>query len=62
MIDRLLTFKEVSHITGLHKSSLYRKAREETDPFPNYYTYGPRYARFKSSEIEAWMNELEPTT
>lgn len=59
MIDKLLTFSEVSHITGLHKSSLYRKAHDPNDPFPNYCTYGPRYARFKESEIETWVNELE---
>ena len=60
MIERLLTFTEVSHITGLHKSSLYRKAHDADDPFPNYYSYGPRYARFKESEIENWLNQLEP--
>lgn len=60
MIDRLLTFQEVACITGLHKSSVYRKAHDETDPFPNYYSYGPRYARFKESEIENWVNSLEP--
>lgn len=60
MLDRLLTFEEVSRITGLHKSSLYRKAHEVSDPFPNYYSYGTRYARFKESEIETWINALEP--
>ena len=60
MIDKLLTFDEVSEITRLHKSSLYRKAHDPDDPFPNYYTYGPRYARFKESEIQTWLNELEP--
>ena len=60
MIDKLLTFDEVAEITRLHKSSLYRKAHEETDPFPSYYIYGPRYARFKASEIENWLNNLEP--
>ena len=60
MLERLLTFTEVSHITGLHKSSLYRKAHDGDDPFPNYYSYGPRYARFKESEIENWVNRLEP--
>lgn len=59
MIDRLLTFDEVSHITGLHKSSLRRKAHDPNDPFPKFYTYGIRYARFKESEIEAWVNALE---
>ena len=60
MIEKLLTFKEVSEITGLHKSSLYRKAHDESDPFPNYYTYGTHYARFKESDIKAWVNQLEP--
>ena len=59
MIDKLLKFEEVSEITGLHKSSLYRKAHDETDPFPNYYTYGTRYARFKESESELWVNQLD---
>ena len=61
MIENLLTFREVSKITGLHVSSLYRKAQDETDPFPNYYTHGPRYARFKMSDIENWINRLEPS-
>ena len=60
MLERLLTFAEVSDITGLHKSSLYRKAHDPDDPFPNYYTYGVRYARFKESEIKTWLNQLEP--
>ena len=60
MIDRLLTFEVVSQITGLHRSSLYRKAHDKDDPFPNYYTYGPRYARFKESEVKSWLNQLEP--
>ena len=59
MTDRLLTFKEVSQIIGLHKSSIYRKAHDPDDPFPGYYTYGTRYARFKESEIENWVNQLE---
>ena len=59
MIDRLLTFDEVSQITGLHKSSLRRKAHDPADPFPKFYTYGIRYARFKESEVETWVNELE---
>ena len=38
MTERLLTFAEVAHITGLHKSSLYRKSLDQEDPFPTYYT------------------------
>ena len=60
MTEKLLTFKEVSDITGLHKSSLYRKSHDPEDIFPTYYTYGTRYARYKKSEIENWLNQLEP--
>jgi len=60
MIERLLTFKEVAEITGLHPSSLRRKANDPGDPFPRFYTYSTRYARFKESEIEAWIKKLEP--
>ena len=60
MNEKLLTFKEVSDITGLHKSSLYRKSHDPGDIFPTYYTYGTRYARYKKSEIENWLNQLEP--
>lgn len=60
MIDRLLTFKEVAQITGLHPSSLRRKANDADDPFPRFYTYSTRYARFKESEIQAWIKLLEP--
>ena len=59
MLERLLTYEEVAHITGLHKSSLYRKANDENDPFPKPYSYGPRYSRFKESEIKAWIDQLE---
>ena len=60
MLERLLTFPEVSDIIGLHRASLYRKASDPDDPFPNYYSYGTRYSRFKKSEIENWINQLEP--
>lgn len=60
MIDTLLTFKEVAQITRLHPSSVRRKANDPDDPFPQFYTYGIRYARFKESEINAWISELEP--
>ena len=59
MFERLLTYDEVSEITRLHKSSIRRKANDPTDPFPNAYVYGTRYARFKESEIAAWINILE---
>ncbi len=60
MIDTLLTFKEVAKITRLHPSSLRRKANDPGDPFPRFYTYGIRYARFKESEIKQWLEALEP--
>ena len=60
MLDKLLTFKEVGEITGLHPSSLRRKANNPDDPFPRFYTYSTRYSRFKESEIEAWINNLKP--
>jgi len=59
MIERLITFKEVAEITGLHPSSVRRKANDPDDPFPRFYTYSTRYARFKESEIKAWINQLE---
>ena len=61
MLDKLLTFKEVAEITGLHPSSLRRKANNPNDPFPSFYTYSTRYSRFKESEIKAWIDSLKPS-
>ncbi len=57
----LLSAEEVQKITG-YKSrvSLWKKSRNKDDPFPRPYKSGTHFTRWKLSEIEAWMDQLEP--
>ena len=58
--DRLLTTKDVLTLTGLKsRVTLWRKCKDANDPFPRPYRLGSTSNRWKRSELEAWMNELE---
>jgi len=59
MIEQLLTSADVEKITGLSRVTLWRKSHGEDDPFPRPYKYGPRFKRWKLSEIELWIDQLE---
>jgi len=57
----LLRSDQVLEITGFqNRVSLWRKSRNKQDPFPMPYKYGGHFTRWKLSEIEAWMDQLEP--
>ena len=59
--DTLVSAQEVLKITGYKsRASLWNKSRDDEDPFPRPYKSGARFTRWKLSEIEAWMDQLEP--
>ena len=59
-MDKLLTPEEVMEITTLKsKVSLWKKSKDPEDHFPKPYKLGCRRNRWKLSEIEEWMNDLE---
>ena len=51
--DRLIRLKEVLRLTGLSRSSLYRKIRAGT--FPESVELGERVVGWWESEVRAWM-------
>ncbi len=56
----LLTTEDVLNLTGLKsRVSLWRKSRDNKDPFPRPYKLGSTSNRWKLSEIESWMDQLE---
>jgi prophage regulatory protein len=58
--DRLLTAQDVLKLTGLKsRVTLWRKCKDQNDPFPRPYRFGPQSKRWKLSELDAWMNQLE---
>ena len=58
--DILLTTNDVLRLTGLKsRVSLWRKSRDMEDPFPRPYKLGTSTTRWKLSEIERWMDQLE---
>jgi len=60
MTDQLLTSTDVQEICKIKsRVTLWRKAKDKDDPFPRPYRYGSSFTRWKLSEIEAWMDELE---
>lgn len=62
-MEQLLTEKEVLRITGLRsRVTLWRKGRDPNDPFPRPYTDGVRLKRWKQSDIEAWIDNLQPAS
>lgn len=59
-MDKLMTAEEVLDVTSLKsRVSLWKKSRDEKDTFPKPYRLGNRHTRWKRSEIEAWVDELE---
>ena len=58
--DELLTCKDVQELTKIKsRSTVWRKSRDESDNFPRPYKDGTHFTRWKLSEIEAWIDELE---
>ncbi len=50
---RLLRLSEVVALTGLSRTTIYRKMREGS--FPEPFKMGARAVRWRESEIRAWM-------
>ena len=57
-IDRLLTIQEVVQMVGLSRASIY--AMVKRDKFPGPYRAGTRAARWKSSDVQRWIDLLPP--
>ena len=55
----LLTAEQVIQITKMSRCTIYR--RIATGEFPRPIRVGPRAVRFKSDDIDAWIESL-PTT
>lgn len=51
---RLLRRKEVEHLTGLSRSSIYRAIKEGS--FPKSVKIGGRSVAWNSEEIERWIS------
>ena len=60
MTEQLLTSKDVQALTGIKsRATLWRKSRNASDQFPLPYKDGTHFTRWKLSEIEEWMDQLE---
>ena len=59
MSDRLMRRRDVEEITGLSRSSIYRKMEEGT--FPRSVRVTPGSVRWRRSEIMDWMESLPVT-
>ena len=52
---RYLRIEDVSHITGLGKTTIYRLMKEGT--FPESVRLLPKAVRWKSDEIQEWIKQ-----
>ncbi len=60
MTEKLLTSDDVQNLTGIKsRVTLWRKSRDESDDFPKPYRIGNHFTRWKLSEIEQWIDQLE---
>lgn len=55
-MEKLLTRKEVEHIIGLKRSTIYDWMR--SGRFPRPMRLGPKAVRWRQSDITTWMEEL----
>jgi prophage regulatory protein len=55
MQHKFIRLPEVKKITGLPKSSIYRKISENT--FPRQISIGPKTVVWLESDIQEWMTE-----
>ncbi|WP_091640079.1 helix-turn-helix transcriptional regulator [Aquisalimonas asiatica] len=56
--DRLLARREVEHLTGLPRSTLYERLREGA--FPEAVSVGPRAVRWRLSDVREWIESRRP--
>ena len=60
MTEKLLTYDDVQAMTGIKsRVTLWRKSKDENDDFPRPYKIGSHFTRWKLSEIQNWIDELE---
>jgi len=60
MTEQLLTYDDVQAMTGIKsRVTLWRKSKDDNDNFPRSYKVGPHFTRWKLSEIQAWIEQLE---
>lgn len=60
MTDRLLRLRDVLFLTGLGKSTIYRKIANDT--FPQPVSIGVSTVRWRESDIRAWITALTTRT
>lgn len=53
-IDRIIRFPELAKLTGMSRSTIWR--REKQGEFPSPVKIGKRCVGWKKSEIKNWMN------
>lgn len=51
--DELLTVKEVTQLTKMSKTTIYRKIQE--GEFPKNRNFGGNLVRWSNNEIQSWM-------
>ena len=56
MRDKLLRRREVEEVTGMSRSTIYRKM--DVGLFPRPVKIGPSAVRWKESDIETWLESL----
>jgi len=60
MTERLLTYDDVQEMTGIKsRVTLWRKSKDDEDQFPKPYKIGSHFTRWKLSEIQEWIDQLE---
>lgn len=60
VFDRMLHIDEVVELTGLSRSTIYKKMAK--GEFPKPLKLGERAVRWRQSEVEAWLASLPRAT
>jgi prophage regulatory protein len=53
-IVQYLTYKQVADLAGVHIQTIYRWRK--SDGFPDPVKLGPATTRFKTEEVQAWLD------
>lgn len=54
-VERILRVKDVTSRVGLSRSSVYAKAKDESDDFPKAVRLSERVCGWYESEVQAWI-------
>lgn len=57
LLEKLLRMPEVEDLTGLDRSTIYRKIKADPPQFPLPVKIGARSIAFKASELQAYLEE-----